>query len=373
MNSLLVSDAVVNGAICLPRAMISGPTCTILRLEGSPQEIGRAQAAFILSNETFANTASLRNWKANLGKPPHSDSLAEAVEWWNADLLDEISTAAEAIGVTVAAILDSHLPRTTGDGPDESGCTMVGIADGGMAVAAAGCAIVGRNFDLGYSRADVRILPTHPERGLASFGCGGWFGRFDGMNESGLVATMAIVETRRTTPAEPGAIPPTLVIRTLLDRAGTPREALSLIRRIPAWSPTNYLIAGPFDPPVVVERGPGQFRMRSPCGRLVAATNHFLGTDDARRASLYRYEVATSRDAARLATAPGMMSLLHEAADPRLTRWTEVFVPADRTVHFSGGYGASFLKFKVTAAAEAAGGRGAVAGPLPYRTDDVPV
>jgi hypothetical protein len=344
--------------------MASGPACVVLRLQGSPEDIGRTQAAFILSNETYSNVASLRSWRAGAGDPRVTRPLARALERWNNTLLDEMEATADALGTTASAILESYLPRTTSGGPDGSGCTMVGVAACSMPRQEAGCTIAGRNFDLGYSRADVRVLLTSPGLGLASVGCGGWFGRFDGINEARVIAMMAMVETSRRQPAEPGAIPPTLVLRTLLERARTPCEALALLREIPAWSPTNYLVAGPSDPPVVVERAPGVFLTRSPCRAVVVATNHFLGAADARRASLHRYEALASREASSLSTVKSMAGVLREVADPRLTRWTEIFQPETGTVFFSGGYDASFLRFRIMA-----GSPSTVEGPLPYRPD----
>lgn len=331
-----------------PPVLASGPACATITLRGSPAHIGRAQAGFILANETYANVSSLRVWRSTLATP--ADSLAAALQHWNPALLDEICSAADALSVPPGAILSTYLPRQAhngpDNGPDEAGCTMVGATNSD-----AECALVGRNFDLGYSRADIRLLPTYREGALASIGCGGWFGRFDGINESGLVATMAIVETRQTPPPEPGAVPPTLLVRTMLDHAATAQEALALVEEVPAWSPTNYLIAGPSGPPVVVERAPGFTRLRPASEGMVAATNHFLGASDARRASLLRYQTAAAKDACALRTFDGMRDLLAEVSDPKLTRWTEVFVPKDLTVYFSGGCGASFINLRVSQSA----------------------
>ncbi len=330
-----------------PPVLASGPACAIIELQGAPAYMGRAQADFLLGNQTYSNVTSLRQWRSIPAAP--ADSLAASLQRWNPSLLDEICSAAAVLGLPPTAILSTYLPRQArnaaddepDNGPDDAGCTMVGITS-----AAGECALVGRNFDLGYSRADIRLLSTHPEGALASTGCGGWFGRFDGINESGLVATMAIVETRQSPPPEPGAIPPTLLVRTVLDNAATARQALSLVERVPAWSPRNYLVAGPFEPAVVVERAPGFTRVRPASSGMVVATNHFLGATGVRRASLLRYETALARNTSDLQTANGMHDLLVEVSDPRLTRWTEIFIPESRTVHFSGGCGTSFLKFR---------------------------
>jgi len=321
----------------LAAGKLNGPACAIVNLAGSPEDIGLAQAEFILSNPTPSNVSSLVHWRTRDGGSGRA--LARWLSHWNPGLLSETEALARGLGGSPYSVLGSWTRQPRQE--ERSGCTLIGACTGSPPV-------VGRNFDLGFSRADIRVLKTEPRPGLTSIATGGWLGRYDGMNSSGLVIAMAVVESRDEPPPSPGAIPATLLIRTALDQLQTSDQVLNLIDLIPGWGPVNYLIAEPSGEMAVVEREAGALRVRTADKGLVVAANHFAGRQALRRASSERYEAASSKSAARLSTADRMKDLLFQLGNPRLTRWSEVFLPGERLVHFSGGHGAAYREFSLS-------------------------
>ena len=208
-----------------------------------------------------------------------------------------------------------------------------------------GC-IAGRNFDLGFSGSDIRLIRCTPDSGIGSTGCGGWLGRYDGMNKAGLVAAMAVVEPPSRQQPEECSLPPSLVIRTLLDNARTTADAITVISDMGYWASVNYLLADAAGDVAIVESAPSRTSIRSSAGTVVA-TNHFQLAATARRDSLNRYDLALSEAGQHLTCALQMKQLLDQLGHPRLTRWQIVFMPSKKTLLFSGGYRASLLLMRV--------------------------
>ena len=180
---------------------------------------------------------------------------------------------------------------------------------------------------LGYSAART---PLDAPRGLAD----AWRLPFDGMNERGLTVGMMAVDhaegpmgSGRPRVGELG------LMRILLDRAATVKEALALMERYEVDltdPPLHYLLADRTGDGAVVEYLGGRLRVfRSPDPWLVS-TNFLLGevAPADRDRACWRYAAVSARLAASRGVlgAPEALGLLEAVAVPR-TRWSAVYEP----------------------------------------------
>ncbi len=142
--------------------------------------------------------------------------------------------------------------------------------------------IVGRNYDyLPQQVRRQRIRFTPDGCAYASIGARGSVpcGRYDGMNEHGLFASLHVVMT--DTPAadevQPG-VPFHLAVRIVLELCHTAREARDLLSRMPHLSSLNFLVADAKDA-FVIEADPRRVRVLPREGDVLAATNHYRHPD----------------------------------------------------------------------------------------------
>jgi len=104
-------------------------------------------------------------------------------------------------------------------------------------------------------------------------------GRYDGLNQHGLFASLHVVmtDTLRESEINPG-VPFHLVVRLALELCRTAREARDLLMRIPHLSALNYLAADP-DEAFVIEADPRRVRAIAQEGDRLATTNHYRHPD----------------------------------------------------------------------------------------------
>ncbi len=143
-------------------------------------------------------------------------------------------------------------------------------------------AVVGRNYDYlpqQARRQRIRFVPDCCAH--ATVGARGSVpaGRYDGLNQHGLFASLHVVMTATPHEADisPG-VPFHLVVRLVLELCRTARQACDLLTRIPHLSSLNYLVADPQEA-FVVEADPRRVRVIEQEGDVLAVTNHYRHPD----------------------------------------------------------------------------------------------
>ena len=145
-----------------------------------------------------------------------------------------------------------------------------------------GRVIVGRNYDYlpqQVRRQRIRFAPdccAHASIGArGSVPCG----RYDGMNERGLFASLHVVmsDTPAADEVRPG-VPFHLAVRIVLELCHTAREACDLLSHMPHLSSLNFLVADAKDA-FVIEADPRRVRVLPREGDVLAATNHYRHPD----------------------------------------------------------------------------------------------
>jgi hypothetical protein len=143
-------------------------------------------------------------------------------------------------------------------------------------------AFVGRNYDywpMQTRRQRIRFVPN--AHAYASIGARGGVpgGRYDGINEHGLFASLHVVMTDNPDEDEmkPG-VPFHLVARLALELCRTAREAADLLLHLPHLSSLNYLLADRHEA-FVIEADPRRVRALQIEGDALAATNHYRHPD----------------------------------------------------------------------------------------------
>ena len=137
--------------------------------------------------------------------------------------------------------------------------------------------LVGRTFELAAGQmfdTEKALLMFQGEEGIpfVSVAWPGMMGVVTGVNARRLF--VAVNSARSDDDLEDG-IPLTLLARELLERAGTIKEAIKLIKEQPAMVPGIILLAdGKAQDAVVLEYTPGQTAIRRGKGGMVLAANH---------------------------------------------------------------------------------------------------
>jgi hypothetical protein len=201
-----------------------------------------------------------------------------------------------------------------------------------------GFTIIGRNYDywpLQARRQRIRFQPQDG-RSFASVGGRGGVpcGRYDGMNEHGLFASLHVIMTDIPDEVQPG-IPFHLVGRLALELCRTAREAVDLWLHIPHLSALNYLAADAHEA-FVVEADPRRVRVRPLQDGVIAAANHFQHPD---MRPLQGNRVLTN-SACRTHTLIDMAHHAHEATNVDAALAYARQMMADRTAPVCGASGA---------------------------------
>ncbi|MBU8772082.1 C45 family autoproteolytic acyltransferase/hydolase [Cytobacillus oceanisediminis] len=132
----------------------------------------------------------------------------------------------------------------------------------------------GRNYDYYYFENRRHLIHTEPTVGYSSIGMheGLVGGRFDGMNEKGLFVSF---NGAGGTPikSKPG-ISVQLIVRLLLEKCKTAKEAKSVLLEIPIKEPNSYMIVDNEDA-FVIEAHPERKEVINMENGYLLATNHF--------------------------------------------------------------------------------------------------
>ena len=147
---------------------------------------------------------------------------------------------------------------------------------------ASGRLLVGRNFDFQAGECFDRnklVTRVKPDRGLGfiSVSWPGMAGVVSGINDQRIAITINAASSRdkRTI-----GMPVSLVIRQVLQYAGSLDEAIRMIRQSEVFVADSYLIAdGKSGTAVVVEKTPSRCAVRKPTARYIICSNHFLSDE----------------------------------------------------------------------------------------------
>ncbi len=213
----------------------------VIRLTGSPQLMGRAQAAYLRPVGAPFRRAFWEDDTAFLR------ACAHVIASFYAPLWEELAAFADALSLPAERALFVRA------GALPQGCSAFAwVRDDGQVIA-------GRNYDF-YERMPTRhLLITQPERGYAHVGMNGGLvgGRYDGMNERGLFVALHKVMADRPHHLPPG-VPFHLLPRLALETCATAQEAARLLVAMPHLAAFNYTIADASGACFAVETYPGR-------------------------------------------------------------------------------------------------------------------
>lgn len=209
----------------------------------------------------------------------------------------------------------------------------------------------GRNLDfpsLNVADKYSAVLVFHPEGkyAFASIGWPGMIGVLSGMNEHGLA--LANMEVTRS-PRLPGAMPYTLLYRTVLEQCRTVSEAIDLIEHTPRQTANNLMLMDAASDRAVIEITPDTVDVRrAPDAEPLVSTNHQRGTDcdTTGRCRRYDYLRETAEQELGHIDRDQIKSMLaHVCAGPA-TLQSMIFEPANRVIYLSTGARAAMGTFE---------------------------
>lgn len=224
----------------------------------------------------------MQSWWAKPAPLPFAQACAEVVRDIHPHLMDEFVAYADAQHIASEVLwqqccrvnLKAHI-RAKELEIGEGCSTFVHYTPQGNAV-------VGRNYDywsMQVRRQRLRFVPDCCA--LATIGGRGGVpcGRYDGMNQHGLFASLHVVMTENPDEREvkPG-VPFHVVCRIALEQCHTAREARDLLLQMPHLSSLNYLLADAREA-FVIEADPRRVRVLPISSQTLAATNHFRHPD----------------------------------------------------------------------------------------------
>jgi len=186
------------------------------------------------------------------------------------EVLDEIHGFADASQTSYENL--AALILTVGAFKPPAACSV-------FAASAGSNILFGRNYDFHYRfKENAESYLTKPSNGYRSVGNTDIFvGREDGVNEKGLAIGMALVKPVEVKPGINFA----LLVRCILDKCATVREATRLLTSAHHVAAYNYLVADRDGDMVVVEACPSRVMVRKPDqeDRFIVCTNQFVRTD----------------------------------------------------------------------------------------------
>lgn len=209
----------------------------------------------------------------------------------------------------------------------------------------------GRNLEfisLGVADKYSTVFVYHPDEGRYGFVSIGWpglIGVLSGMNEHGLA--LANMEVSRT-PRIPGAMPYTLLYRTVLEHCKTVDEAIDLLQHTPRQTANNLMLMDATGDRAVVEIKPDGITVRrAKATDPLISTNHQRGTDCDTPGRCWRYDELHDEGKAEFGHIglSELEQLLHDVSPGKETLQSMVFEPTNRVIYLSTGANAASKPF----------------------------
>ncbi len=203
--------------------------------------------------------------------PDYAWACLRVIRQFHADLEAELAGFAEAKGVPFEELLP-HISLNVTNG-QVGQCSTLGYRT------ARGQVVVGRNYDFRYQQQLRYLIHTAPPGYAAHVGTNSGLvaGRYDGVNEHGLFASLHTVMTDRPAVVQAG-IPFHLVVRIVLETCATAAEAVRLIRSMPLFHSFNYFVADRQEM-YLVEAYPMRVQVSGGRANTLAVTNHYQHPD----------------------------------------------------------------------------------------------
>jgi isopenicillin-N N-acyltransferase like protein len=183
------------------------------------------------------------------------------------------------------------------------------------------------------------VFIYHPEGryAFASIGWPGMVGVLSGMNEHGLC--LANMEVTRN-PRVPGAMPYTLLYRSILEKCKTVQEALDLLEKTPRQTANNLMLMDATGDRAVAEITPDAVTVRrAPDTAPLISTNHQRGTDCDTEGRCWRFDYLHEHGNAQFGKigVPQLKDMLVHVSPGRPTLQSMIFEPANRVIYLSTG------------------------------------
>ena len=208
----------------------------------------------------------------------------------------------------------------------------------------------GRNLDfpaLNIADKYSIVFVYHPEGRyqFASIGWPGMVGVLSGMNEHGLaLANMEVSRGARV----PGAMPYTLLYRSVLERCKTVAEAIELLQSTPRQTANNLMLMDAAGDRAVVEITPEAITVRRTSeAEPLISTNHQRGTDcdTAGRCNRFDYLHEHGHDELGHIGVPELKDLLAHVSPGKATLQSMIFEPANRVIYLATGANATHATY----------------------------
>lgn len=237
-------------------------------MEGDARSVGREEARAL---KKFA-PAAIPFFASPLGQDAARLGEAEALLRMTDDfcpgLVPEIEGFAEELGVRPESVV-----WYTATIPHSGHCSHFAVLPDRSA---SGGVICGRSYEWSledeFTLRTVRVDGHHGHTGFGVF-C---FGRYDGLNEKGLWASMSAGNPR------PGMPLPSnrgfrfwALLRTILDRASSAEEAIEIASSFPLAFELNLIVADSGGHAALIEKGPGIQAVKRADSGVLSSTNHF--------------------------------------------------------------------------------------------------
>ena len=208
----------------------------------------------------------------------------------------------------------------------------------------------GRNLEfmsLGVADKYSTVFVYHPQGRyqFASVGWPGLIGVLSGMNEHGLA--LANMEVTRN-PRLPGAMPYTLLYRTVLEQCKTVDEAIELVKKTPRQTANNLMLMDATGDRAVLEITPASVTVRrTKATEPLISTNHQRGTDCDSMGRCWRYDELHKIGEGEfgkvdLKELEGMLAKVSPGDE---TLQSMVFEPTNRVIYLSAGADAAHHTF----------------------------
>jgi predicted choloylglycine hydrolase len=187
------------------------------------------------------------------------------------------------------------------------------------------------------------VFVYHPEGryAFASIGWPGMVGVLSGMNQHGLcLANMEVSRGIRV----PGAMPYTLLYRTLLEKCKTVNEALDLLEKTPRQTANNLMLMDASGDRAVAEITPEAVTVRrAPADAPLISTNHQRGADCDTEGKCWRFDYLHEHGADQFGqiALPQLKDMLAHVSPGKSTLQSMIFEPANKVIYLSTGANAA--------------------------------
>lgn len=313
----------------------------VLVLEGTPEQMGRQQAAFT-AQAAREIVEHPRNLLAKVGREERWPELLAASRPLKAQIPDDHLRELEAFAQAAEMDLDLLIAVNT-----MVDCYRDGFACSSLVVeaqrSATGGPLFGRNLDF-FTRGTlqkyslVAIYRPEGKYAFASIGFPGMLGCFSGMNEAGLALAVHEVFFSKdgATMFDPEGTPYTFCFRRILEECSTVEEAEELMRSFPRTTLLSLVLCDRHKA-AVLEMTPKNLMTRGAEDGICACTNHFRSKPLATFALGGRYfRLMRSRKLDTISL-DDVAKKLDEVNLGRLTLQTMIFEPHPLLLHLAIG------------------------------------